>query len=75
MYFSYMKSSLDFLYKSQLFAHLDDVDSHSLHELQVIIHSKVIHAVVWFVFSVVMIQLDVTQKGLHSANNIQRNML
>lgn len=78
MYFSYTKSNLNFLNKSlipQLFAHLDGVCSHSLHELQEIIHSKVIHAVERFVSSVVKIQPDVNRKELHSANNIQRNML
>lgn len=47
MYFDYMKSNLDFSNKSlihQLFAHLGDLDTCSLHELQEIIHSKVIHA-------------------------------
>lgn len=49
MYFSYTKSNLDVFNKSQihqLFAHLDDPDAHSLHELQKTIHSEVIHAVV-----------------------------
>lgn len=78
MYFSYTKPNLDFLNKSlahQLFAHLDDVCSHSLRELQEIIHSKVIHAVVWFVFSEVMTQLDVNQEELHSAKNIQKYVM
>lgn len=78
MYFSYIKMNLDFFNTSlihQLFAPLDDLDSHLLHELQETIHSEVIHAVVRSVFNGGMIQLDMIQKGLHSVNNVLKNML